>query len=79
MASSAQQPIEQGLVARWCFETGLSPLDDTAPFGKVKDKLLVKGGVNFENGIAKLKRNQPSGLVASLSEDPLDMKPAVSC
>jgi hypothetical protein len=69
IASSAQQPIAQGLVARWCFETGLSPTDDTAPFGKVKDKLTVNGGVNFENGIAKLKRSQSAGLVASFSED----------
>jgi hypothetical protein len=44
---------EDHLVARWCFESGQSPLDDTAPAGQVSDNLRIHGSVVIEDGIAK--------------------------
>ena len=58
------------LVARWCFESGLSPLDDTAPAGQVKDNLHIIGYLNVEEGIVKFPAgNEGVGLKADPSVD----------
>ena len=43
---------DQHLVARWCFESGPTPLDDSSPSGR-NNKLDVSGNIRFEDGIAK--------------------------
>ncbi len=44
---------DQNLIARWCFESGPSPLNSSFPAG-LNSKLHVSGNINFEDGIAKI-------------------------
>ena len=43
---------DQTLIARWCFESGPLPIDDSSPKG-LNSKLDVSGNIRFEDGIAK--------------------------
>ncbi len=64
---SYEEPDEpdQHLVARWCFESGLTPLDDSSPAG-LNNKLSVLGNIRFEDGIAKFPfRENGAGLKTS--------------
>lgn len=58
------------LVARWCFESGHSPLEDTAPAGMASDNLRVFGSVTIEDGIAKFPAGKEGvGLEVGSSAD----------
>ena len=69
-----QKSPSEHLVARWCFETGALPTDDTAPAGKNADRLTVSGPVRFEDGLAKLPANVAGVALKAESSD--DLSPA---
>jgi hypothetical protein len=70
--------VSEHMTARWCFEMGDSPLDDTGVSGVESNRLESKGSVMMKDGIAMMDAGTPGlALIASPGTD-LDANPELT-
>ncbi len=70
--------VSEHMIARWCFETGSSPVDNTGEAASEINALEIRGPVTIKDGIARMEEGIPGMALIASSVTDLDASPELT-